>query len=589
MAEKQDLTKLLEDSLKGYRSAVAMLKPKWQKRVDEYQLLKGKVKKKKYKSEANFNVPYAETLKANVYPLLVARLPESKVAARNHDRDKDAATLMKELVQYTFDVERFEHKFMAVVDEAMELDTGWLEVCWEYEDVNSDHPRIKLEDTFNVLVHPKKKDLDDKYPIYQRRLMTKEEMKDMGWDVGQINSMGKNFLETEEYRKQKLQTLGYDTQEDGSGEELYEVIKVWKKMDFGGEKKMGLLVIANQEKIVNLQPFKGKEQFQSPYNHNFYPLIPLPYDPSPGTILGTSFIAPVVDQQLELNALENMKADNYKRRNNPPIKYKKGTGIDLSTLRFEAGAPWGVQNMTDIDFMLVPDLAPSIDNQQQMIRRVMQDRTGANDLLLVSNDTAIKGGDTATGASIANENTKLRFRPQAIHIDFMVERVGEIIIALYQQPDLFDKEKAIAIADEEGNFAEKLIKPGDIQGELQFVVTSASSLAESNEQKLTKMVNLKNIYLEDQSINQEVFDKPIFEAAELDYTKAKKGKEEGLAELAGKLKELVALTQRPDFKEQPPQVQNRILTQISNIKEMLQGGEQPQEGVETLVGEEPGL
>lgn len=586
-----DEKKLLEDLLKGYKAAVNYAKGIWDQRIEDFNLLKGKSKKRRYKSEANFHVPYAETLLQNVYPLLVARLPEPSVAARNFDKDKDGATLNQELVKYTFDVERFEKKFLETTLEAMELDTGWLEVGWKYQNKETDHPCYTVKDTFNIFVHPNKEDLDDDWPIYERALMSKADMKKQGWDVSKVSKLGKNFLESEEYKEQKLQTLGYNTNTNALGEELYEVIKIWLKMnlsdDENGEKEMALVVIANQQEIINTKPFKGKKLYQSPYDHGMFPLIPLPYSPGSHLIYGESFIRPVADQQRELSALENMKADNYKRRNSPPIKYKKSTGIDLSTLRFETAAPWGVQNMDDIQFMIIEDLAISIGNQQEMIRRVMQDRTGANDILLVTNDVAIKGGDTATGASIANENTKLRFRPQAIHIDFFIKRVGEITIALFQQPDLFDREMAVAIADEEGNFYEKTIKPEDIKGSYQYIVTSGSSLAESDEQRVMKFANLKNLYAEDQSINQEVFDKPLLTAAGIDYSKARVSKEEGLAQLTMKLKELIALTKQPGFQQQPDNVKSKILAQIDNIKQMLQGGEQPQ-GMESVIDGQQG-
>lgn len=577
-----DKTKLLESLLKGFDDAKAYAQTIWNMRIEEFKLLKGKSRKKKYKSEADFSVPYADTLCENVFPLLVARLPEGQAAARNFERDGKAADLMNELLKYTFDVELFEQKFLATTKEAMWFDTGWNEVCWKYENEKTDHPSIKRKDTFKMLVHPRKEELDDRWPIYEIAEMSKREMRELGWDV---DNLGESKLNDEEFRNQRLQTLNYNVagstdksaslSKDASGDDLYEVIKVWLRMDLSlgddeeAEEQMACVVICNREKIVNTKPYNGKKLFQSPYDHDYFPYIPLPYNPAPGVIYGESFIRPIADQQRELNALENMKADNYKRRNNPPLLVKRSSNVDLSTLRFETAAPWVVNETTDIVMQLLPDLATSIDNQQQQIRRVMQDRTGANDVLLVTNDLAIKGGDTATGASIANENTKLRFRPQALYIDFYMKRVAELIIALYQQKDLFDRKKAIAIADEEGKYYEEMIGPDDIKGDLQFVVTSASSLAESDEQKIMKYANLKNLYAEDQTINQEVFDKPLLTAAGVEYTKAKIGKEEGMAQLKSKLDELVARANQPDFANLPPAIRNKVLVQINNLRQML--------------------
>jgi hypothetical protein len=274
-----------------------------------------------------------------------------------------------------------------------------------------------------------------------------------------------------------------------------------------------------------------------------------------------------------------MKAENYKRRNNPPLKVRRSANVDLGTLKFINSVPWLVNEPDDITPEIVPDLAPSIDNQQGMIKAVMQNALGANDILLVSDTSEMKGGDTATGAAIANENTKLRFKPQADLIDNAITRVGELVIGLFQQPNLFDRKKTIAITGKEGELVSKEIHPSEIKGDLVYRVQSASTLAESSTNKMNKLLNLKQLYIEDQTINQEELDKQIFLAADLDYESVKRDQEDLSGDLVMKLKQLVMMTKSPDFKSKPTAVQNQVMTQIQNIKAMLQGGQEgPVEG-----------
>lgn len=574
MAKKDTI---LQDLVRGYQAAKSAYKPIQERREKNFELYTGRSPKKKYKARASFHVPYVATLLENVWPLLTSRMPESSINARNHERDSDAADLMEELVKYTFDVNDFDWLFTMTVKDAMLFDAGWFKVCWLYQDEKTDHPLIESIDPGSMLVHPQKVKLDDRWPIYHRQEMTKGQMKEMGWDARQINSLGESKLNNDDYRKQRMEKLGLKT--DGTDGDLYEVVYVECKMDlsFGeddaAKEEVAHFVIANEEKILNTKPFTGRKKYQSPYDHQWYSYVWLPYSPIPHSMLSESFIDPVVSQQEELNALENMKADNYKLRNNPPLKVRRDANIDLRTLRFETGLPWLVEEMTDIQMEVIPDLATSIENQQNMIKHQMQNRTGANDVLLVSGDVGVQGGDSATGAAIADQNTKIRFRSQAQMIDWAVKRVGDMIVALYQQPTLFDREKAISIADEEGNYYEQTVRPDEVKGDLQFVVGSASTIAESNDAKLAKYMNLRETYVEDPSVNIDEIDKKIFEAADLEYSKVKKDKDTRMSDLATKLQELVAITKRPEFANTPAREQAAVMTQIRQMRDILSGGQ----------------
>lgn len=581
-----DLDKALERIRPGFASAKRFVKPIWDRRNSNFRRYTGPLTNKRPSRKEDFHVPYTSTLLNNVWPLLAARIPISDVRPRNESRDAEAARLMRELIQYTWDVNVFDLTYLMSVKTSQLFNDAWVKVCWEYYDSATDHPSIKLLNSFDVIPHPRKIFLDDRWPMYIRSEMTKSEMIEMGWDKGQIKKLGESKLETESYRQEQLSIMGYSDEQiqkakEDKTDDVYEVVETWGMQDlsFSGDNKeqMAYVVMANDQQILNTDNVSGKERFASPYNHDKIPLAHLPYDALPNMLLGEGFIDPIASQQDELDALEYQKAENYRRRNNPPLKVRRSGRVDLSTLKYVNSLPWVMNSPDDVTPHELPDIATSIEAQQDRIKSVMQARTGANDVLLVSDYTDIKGGDTATGASIANENTKMRFRPQATLQDLFVERIGSLCISMYQDPRLFDRGKAIAIADEEGKYSETLIKPEKIRGDLQFKVNAASGLAESDREKLETAVYLKELYIEDQSINQDEFDKVVFEAAGYDYNKVKRSKEEMMGVLAQKLQELVAMTQRPEFAEMPPAQQQSIIERIKSMKQMLEQGQGAQE------------
>ncbi len=575
-----DLESLKNRLVMQNKDAVAFSKGMWQKRIRNLECYMGVTPKKRYKSEANFNVPYAASLLDNVWPLLTNKLPFAETIARNTERDGVAAKLMQELVKFTFEMENFEEKFLMGQKESMLMANAWAYVCWSYGE-NVDHPSIKLLNTMDVRIHRNKIELDDRWPIFIREEMTRQEMIERGWDEGQISALTKSKLEDQTYRKNQLMAMGLSPKYMQSSDEMdpqddiFEVVTSWFKMKFpdGKNEEVACVVIGNDEKILNTTQNGQPNDFRSPYpeDKDMYPLAMLPFNPLPHTLYAESFIDPIYDMWVELCALENMKADNYKRRNNPPLKVVRTANIDLDSLQFIAGLPWLVDADSDITPFDIPDLSNSIANQQQMVKEMMQARTGANDVLLVSDANAIKGGETAMGASIANENTKMRFKPQALLIDKFVQRIGQLVINRWQSPTFFDVERIISIAGEDGQQYQQIIRPDMVTGPMQFTVKSNTSLAESASAQLQKYIQLKNLYINDQNPKMhEELDRSIFTSAGLDYNKFKPTKDQDISELSITLEKLMATASDPRFKQLPPAKQKEILMQIQEIKASLE-------------------
>jgi len=541
------------------------------------------------------NVPYLTTLVDNTLPILTQTLPQSKVSPRS-PKSFAPAKLMDSMISYTFDANDFQEKFVVDELESMLCGDHISKVIWNPNPLKN-YPLITSIDINNISSHPAKLELDDEFPLYLKREMTKKQMKEeTNWDHDAIDSLGESKLGDKSYRMEQMKKLGLPPEKSKNGgkedEEwnLYEVVERWGMMDFmGGERKMGCVIVANGEHILNPHPyFDDLEPFESPFANNVMPFAKLSYKKLPNTFWAMSFIDPITSQQIELNDLEAMKKSNYIRRNNPPIKVDKYAEVDLSSLKFMAGLPWIVNGVNNLEPFILPDLAPSIEGQQMMIRRTMQNVTGATDILMtIPEQTGAKGGgahkvQSAAHAQLLQESIKMRFMPQAMNIDRYIERIGKLLINLWQDKRYWigmeGNKIALAIADDEGNNSLTDITNEMIQGELDFVVTSASSIAQSNQALATQAANLLQLFSQDPSLDMTSVKKAVFEYSGYDFNKIQKSKASYLPQLTQKLQQLNLVANQPNFKTMPPLEQQKVIQAITQLKQQIQMIQQQSQG-----------
>lgn len=548
------------------------------------------------------HVPYTKTLLDNTHPMLVSKLPISKCSPRSQ-KFYTAAKMMDHLITFTFDVNSFTLKFPMNQKESMLSGDHFTKVVWN-PDPEKNYPLITSIDVNNVSAHVNKLEIDDDWPLFIRREMTKKQMKEeTGWDKDAIDTLGASKLGDKSYRREQLKKLGIPvaqskTNPDELEDDLYEVVERWGMMEFQSAKKMGCVVLANEEAILNPKPlYDGLEPSESPFANNMMPFAHLGYDPLPHSFWSMSFIDPIASHQVELNDLEAMKKSNYIRRNNPPIIVDKNSEVDLTALKFMAGLPWVVNGVANIVPFVLPDLAASIELQQTLIRRTMQNVTGAQDILMTAPETQPQGShkvQSAAHAQMLQESIRMRFTPQAQHIDRYIERVGKLLINLWQDKRYWTgmqgNKISIAIGDDEGNKSLNDITNQQIQGEIDFIVTAASSLAQSNQAKATAALNYIQMFAQDPTLNLEPIKRIAFDEAGFDYNSVLKPKASYAPALQQKLEQLITITKEPQFKQMPKVEQQKVIQQIQMITEQLkqlqsQQG-QPQQPEQTMGGQE---
>lgn len=570
-----DKSRLLTEVKAEYKASRSLIEPLITRREFERELYTGVNIKSNIENADNLrcHVPYTKTLFDNIFPILTAKMPISKVSPRNTSEAFTAAKLMDRLIDYTFDVNQYEKKYMMTKKEAMLSGDAFTYVPWS-SDPDKNYPLLISLNSNDVSPHPNKLDIDDEWPIYIRREMTKRQMKEMAWNKEAINSLSESKLGNKSYRRKQLDILGIAPATDKDGnpkDDLYEVCIRWGMMSFGKgddkEQKMGMVVVANNEKIINTDPVREDlEPFESPYENNVMPIAHLQYDPMPNSFFAMSFITPIAKDQVELNDLENMKRSNYYRRNNPPIVLDADSDVDLATLKFLAGMPWRIKGGIDaIKMMELPDIASLITEDQKIIMQRMQNATGVSDFLNPSPDIIQKGGKSATHAAIMNENTKMRFRPQATSEDRYIEKIGKLLINMWQDKNFFNEKVALALVDNEGTSEITEIQHDMVQGELDFVVSSASSVAQSDQAILAMAVQLRELYADDPSKDMAEVDKVIIDKSGFDPYKIIKPKVAMLPELVAQLKKWTYVKNSPTWASLPMVEKTRVLDHIDML------------------------
>jgi len=533
------------------------------------------------------HIPYTQTLADNVHPLLTSQLPISKVTPRDAEKNYASAKLMDRLIDFTFDINNFEEKFVDAQFETMYAGDAFIKVIWS-PDPEKNYPLIVHVNTDEIIPHLNKIYIDDDWPIFQRREMTKAQMRiEKGWNKEVIDSLGVSKLGTKAYRREQMKKLGLGepgTDDYGKPkDDLYLVVERWGMMNFSKDEtpdmRMGCVVIANDSVILNPDPIiKDLKPFESGYTNNIMPYAQLKFKRIPHSFYSISFIDQIADAQVELNDLEAMKRVNYYRRNNPPIMVDRGANVDLSTLKWLAGLPWMTDRMNGIQPIEIVDLSQRIEEDKMELKRDMQNATGANDVLLSTPEMMTKGGTlSATHSALLSEQTKVHFRPQAFNIDKFVERIGKLLINLWQDKRYFNEEIELAISNDDNLNQIHKVNNSMIQGDLDFKLTTASTLAQSNSEKLNTAVQLRELYTQDQSINFDPVDREIWDKAGFDYTQIKKTTTEQLPQVIMKLQQLAAIAKRPDFQNLPPQDQLKVTQSIQHLTMVAKGLQEKQQ------------
>lgn len=355
-----------------------------------------------------------------------------------------------------------------------------------------DGPTVNWVDPLSFYWDPKGDTIDDcSFVIERTEESTYDLQRDPSIDRKIIRQLTEAALNEESYGKNlrdRMAALGYSEVEikrqyERISSGVHEVLRYWGAFDIDGdglEEECRITVIDG----ILLGTFE-----ENPYNHGQKPYTVWQFDLVPGFLNGRSIPDRLEQLQLEFNDNINQLGDIRKIVARPMVKFKLGGQTDPETLQVAPGMPIGLENMDDLEWYQ-PDVSaiPALLELLSFERELFQLISGINDVSLGQQDVGI-GDNTATGSTIAQEQTELRYKQPAILLDLAIERFGQQLISLEQQ---YRKRKmTVPIKDDAtGKTTYQQFAPKDYSGLYSYKIVSGSL---SQQSPTLKLNNLKTV------------------------------------------------------------------------------------------------
>lgn len=505
---------------------------------------------RKHKWQSKFFVPYIPSIIDLIIPRLVGKRPSATVSPRKPEFVENSKK-MNELINYEQDIMDTDTKFINWVTDSTSFGTGFVKLTWRKEtgdnlkrteetlskireqfkitneDMLYDWPYLENISPYDIFVHPKGtsiNDVDAVPALIHRTEETKDELyQNPNYDNDIIKNIPDAGKEIEFYRRERLTTRGLsgssysDLQDSTRG--YIEVLEYWGGFDIDGDgfDEECVITVANRETVIRIE--------ENPFYHGKKPFIELKYMPDPGFFYGKGVVERLKHLQYELNDIRNHRMDERLMSLMNIIKLKKDTNIPIDTYTVSPGAIWPVREQSDVDVIQPMFNSGAFENEERTVKGDMQMSSGANDAITGSNEVGI-ASDTARGAQLAAEQSSLRFRVPLLMIDNAIRKFGDMLIALNKQ--FYDKQDfSLSKPNEDGELESIDITPYDLEGHFQYIVSQGTMSPDSPAAKREKMINLKQLYMNDPSIDQEKIDREVFSAYELDIDDFKKIEDQG--------------------------------------------------------------
>lgn len=356
---------------------------------------------------------------------------------------------------------------------------------------------------------------------------------------------------TEPAIRLRMQALGYTDTEikrcyskirDGE----HEVLEYWGAFDIDndGVEEECCIIVVDKMTVAYCA--------ENPFWHGKKPYSTFQYDLISGMFVGRSMVKRLKEIQEEYNDVTEQASDMRKLTLKPMLKYRLGSDTDPASLQIAPGKPIGLENMNDLEWDRPPDFTPQLQAILKEGRELMQLLSGANDVALGQTDIGI-GDNTATGASIAQEQTEMRYKQPAILLDLMMVRAGNMIISNEQQ--FRDSDTQIPSRDG-GTVSWKTIRPQDLAGRFEYQMQSGTLQQPNPQQRVQNLVNALKLVQGNQLYDSGKLTDMILEAMKVNPASIKVP----LASPGGMPGGMDKVT---EISQQPPQQQQEFLDQLN--------------------------
>lgn len=540
-----------------------------------------KAKKKKF----NRFIPYIPAAIDLILPRLAGRLPIYQVTGRTED-DHPHANSMEKVVEYFLDQTKFHEFEIKYIHKSVVYGTILCQIGWKFEQkpgykdrkpIIVDRPEYTIIPPENVFPHRKKISIQDEWPIIIRSEVSRRDLQaDPNLDKAVLGQLGAPMGSDEEFfdsiNRSRPQSMTNTNDNIGSdkGSDIFVKLEYWGKFDVNndGVEEECVITLINGELVARLE--------QNPFWHQRKPFAKLDFSADAHRFFNEGLVKQNWELQLELNDVRNTRSEARNIALKTPLMVDRGAGVNTDVMTWENSAIWSYDsrkngNNNPIQPVTIPSHLLELDREEVAVKGDLQVRSGINDVIIGQKEVGVTGGDTATGASLAAEQTTLRFRTQGVLIDEAIKEIGEQTVSNIQQ--FVDRDVAFKIAGDPRHgdkFTWTTYKPDEMrQFEFDFEVTPMSTIVEPKAAKRERLIALKKIYDQDPRIDQDMLDAMILEAFDMDPQRILKSQEEQAEDNnAMILEDIAQKINDPSFATLPPEEQEALAQQL----QQLQGG-----------------
>ncbi len=324
------------------------------------------------------------------------------------------------------------------------------------------HPRaVDIQDSPYV-AHRFKRDIDELFKEQDIGVYTNVDLLPIGLNndsASHISSHGDKLLDDVQTLEEGYQNV---SNEPTDGLEDIEIIEWHGKYDIDGDGRMEDIVATFSPGAKVLLSARETDLM-----HGKKPFAEIKPFPTPGRFEAQGVPELITDLQQEINDIHNMRIDNGTITNAVMWWFDPNSDIDPEIHRPGPGQGFPA-GPNQFGIVQTGDIKHSSFKEEELVRRLIQDRIGVSDFA-IGNDTTAVANKTATGISaIVNEgNQRLEMMLRNISLG-----INEAVLQTFQLIQQFGDDEILfrAVEDAQGSLRKVMAK--DIVGQWDIELTA---------------------------------------------------------------------------------------------------------------------
>lgn len=418
-----------------------------------YKIYRSYVDETKYKErQSKLFVPFTFTVIEAIHSRMMNWLfsvePVVTILPMGEEDVKKAEVLDK-LIQYQLRLMRFFQIADAWLKECLIYGSSVLKVRWNPQKGMPEVIHIDLRDFY---VDPKADHMNYKWCFHRtiRDIDYLREMEKAG--IYQNIDEVATGTDVETAKKERLDLIGEGATEY-TAEELEKAVEL---LEYWEDDRV--VTIANRAVIIR--------EAKNPFYHGKKPFVHIINNVVPHEFYGLGEVEPLERLQHELNAKRNQRLDAVNLILNPIFKLIRGKGVNIDDVQnMQPGSIVRMNEPDGLQPLLVPDVKTSAYNEEEMVKRDMQDVSGMYDY---ARGATPARRETATAITSLQEMANMRFQKRLrLIIEMGIIRLTEMLVALNQQYMTTTKVIPIVGRGEGINFMR--VTPQEIQGQFDYI------------------------------------------------------------------------------------------------------------------------